>query len=70
MEEKGRSLKDHSSKILDQYLGHIPLRIMITVCNRAEEGCPTYLSMDTKLHGGFPDLVTFHDSEEEKLEMF
>jgi hypothetical protein len=42
----------------------------ITVCNRAEEVCPTYHSMDTKLHGGFPDLVTFHDSEEEKREMF
>lgn len=70
MEERGISLKNHASKHLDQYLGHIHFGITITVCDKAEETCPSYPSMGTRLFWPFPDPAVFKGSENEKLKAF
>ena len=45
MEEVGIDMSQHHSKNLDQYLGNVHFSITITVCDRAEEVCPTYPSL-------------------------
>jgi len=70
MEERGIQLTSHTSKNLDQYLGHVHFGITITVCDKAEKICPSYPSMGTRLYWPFPDPSTFEGTEEEKLEFF
>jgi len=70
MDERGIDLSMHTSKNLDQYLGQIHFGITITVCDRAEETCPSYPSMGTRLFWPFTDPAAFEGSEEEKLEIF
>ncbi|MBD3172761.1 arsenate reductase ArsC [Candidatus Bathyarchaeota archaeon] len=70
MDERGIDLSEHSSKHLDQYLGQKHFGITITVCAKAEETCPTYPSMGTRLFWPFPDPAAFEGTKEEKLEKF
>jgi arsenate reductase len=70
MEERGISLEAHESKLLNQYLGKLHFGITITVCDKAEEHCPSFPSMGSRLFWPFPDPAAFEGSEEEKLEEF
>ena len=70
MEEVGIDMSQHHSKNLDQYLGNVHFGITITVCDRAEEVCPTYPSLGTRLYWPFEDPAVFEGTEEEKLEKF
>jgi arsenate reductase (thioredoxin) len=70
MDERGIDLSRHSSKNLGQYLGHVYFGITITVCDKAEETCPTYLGMGTRLFWPFLDPAAFEGSDEEKLAKF
>ena len=70
MEERGIDLSGHSSKELDQYLGEMHFGVTITVCEKAEEVCPTFPGLGTRLYWPFPDPAAFTDSDEEKLEKF
>ena len=70
IEERGVDLSGHSSKNLDQYLGQIHFGITITVCDKAEEICPSYPSMGTRLFWPFPDPAAYEGSDEEKLDKF
>ena len=70
MEERGIDLSGHSSKHLDQYLGEMHFGVTITVCEKAEEVCPTFPGLGTRLYWPFPDPAAFTGSEEEKLEKF
>jgi hypothetical protein len=42
MRELGYDLGGQQTKLLSQYLGKIHFGIVITVCVKAEEACPTY----------------------------
>jgi arsenate reductase len=70
MEERGLPLTDHTSKLLEQYLGNTHFGITVTVCEKAEERCPSFPSMGTRLFWPFPDPVAFEGSEKEKLDIF
>ncbi len=70
MEERGIDLSGHSSKHLDQYLGEMHFGVTITVCEKAEEVCPTFPGLGTRLYWPFADPAAFTGSEEEKLEKF
>jgi arsenate reductase len=67
MEEKGYDLSDQYSKELSQYLGRVHFGIIITVCAKAEEMCPTMPGVGTRLYWPFDDPAEFQGSEEEKL---
>jgi len=70
MEELGIDMSGHQSKNLDQYLGETHFGVTITVCKRAEEVCPTYPSLGTRLYWPFEDPAAFEGTQEEKLEKY
>ena len=44
--------------------------VVITVCVKAEEKCPTFPGVGTKLYWPFEDPAAFTGSEEEKIQKF
>lgn len=71
MAERGLDLAGHESKDLRVYLGHVHFGVLITVCDHAEENCPTsFLGVGQHLHWSLQDPAAFVGSEEETLEKF
>jgi len=70
MEELGLDLKGHRSKGLTEFLGKDHFSYLITVCDRAEQKCPIFPGMGTRLHWSFEDPTEAPGTEQEKLEKF
>ncbi|MHA1375719.1 MAG: arsenate reductase ArsC, partial [Promethearchaeota archaeon] len=70
MEEIGYDLSSHYSKSLNQYLDKIHFKIVITVCQKAEEMCPIIPGVEIKLFWSFEDPASFEGTEKEKLIKF
>jgi arsenate reductase (thioredoxin) len=70
MNEKGISLEGQYSKPLTLYMGKEHFGYSITVCSDAEDKCPIFPGMGTRLHWPFEDPATFQGSDQEKLEKF
>ena len=70
MRELGYDLSGQHPKDLKQYLGKIHFGIVITVCVKAEEQCPTIPDVSTRLYWPFEDPAAFQGTEEEKLAKF
>ncbi|MBD3340521.1 MAG: arsenate reductase ArsC [Candidatus Lokiarchaeota archaeon] len=70
MEEVGISLENHTSKRLKNFLGKVHFGIVITVCEKAEELCPTIPGVSTRLYWPIGDPAAFEGSDEERLEKF
>lgn len=70
MEEAGYDLSDHFSKTLDRYLGKVHFGILITVCQEAEDQCPIFPSLGTKLYWNLEDPSKARGSEEEVLDIY
>ena len=70
MEETGYDMSGHRSKHLDEYIGEIDFNFLITVCGNADERCPYFPGMGTRLHWPFKDPAAFEGPEDEKIEQF
>ena len=70
MEEKGYDLREHRSKNLEEYIGKVEFDYLITVCGNADDRCPIFPGMGTRLHWPFEDPAVFTGSEEEKITLF
>ena len=70
MEELGIDMNDHSSDHLDKYKGEIDFDFLITVCGNADERCPYFPGMGTRLHWPFEDPAAFVGPEDETLAAF
>jgi arsenate reductase (thioredoxin) len=70
MKELGYDLSGQTPKMLKQYLGNVHFGIVITVCKKAEEICPTVPGVSKRLYWPFEDPAVFQGTEEEKLEKF
>jgi arsenate reductase len=70
MEETGYDMSQHSSKHLDEYMGKMNFDYLITVCGNADERCPYFPGMGTRLHWPFEDPAAFVGPDEEKLALF
>ncbi len=70
MNELGYDLSGQYSKDLSQYLGKIHFGIVITVCMKDQEACPTIPGVSTRLYWPFEDPAAFQGTEEEKLAKF
>jgi len=70
MEETGVEMSAHRSKHLDEYKGKIDFDFLITVCGNADERCPFFPGMGTRLHWPFEDPAAFEGLENEKLALF
>ena len=70
MEAAGIDMRVHRSKHLDEYMGKIDFDYLITVCGHADENCPFFPGMGTRLHWPFEDPAAFVGPEHEKLAVF
>ena len=70
MEETGFEMSEHRSKHLDEYIGKVDFDYLITVCGNADERCPAFPGMGTRLHWPFEDPAAFEGSEEAKIAFF
>ncbi len=71
MDEVGIDISNQTSKSLDTYLGKLSFQYLVTVCDDADQNCPTGLpGIDERMHWSFEDPARFKGTEEEKLAKF
>ncbi len=71
MDEIGIDLSGQRSKSLREYLGHTHFEYLITVCDHADQNCPTtFLGYGHRLHWSFEDPAAFTGSDEQILAKF
>jgi arsenate reductase (thioredoxin) len=69
MAEIGIDISQQESKTLDRFLGQ-PFDAVVTVCNDANEACPTFYGAKKRLHWSFPDPSKATGTEEEQLAIY
>jgi arsenate reductase len=71
MAEMGIGLEGHRSKHVREYLGRLPVRIVIIVCREAERACPcAWPGVFTRLFWDFQDPAACRGTEAERLALF
>ncbi len=71
MEEVGLELGEQRPKNVSEYLGRVHFGYVITVCDWAEQNCPTtFMGISKRLHWALEDPLKFHGSEAETLAKF
>jgi arsenate reductase (thioredoxin) len=70
MEEAGIDMSTHRSKHLDEYIGKTDFDYLITVCGNADERCPFFPGMGTRLYWPFEDPAAHVGPNSEKLAAF
>jgi len=70
MEEVGLDLEGHAAKGVDEFFNKMYFGILITVCEKAEEKCPTFPGLGERHYWPVEDPVAVEGSEEEKLDAF
>jgi arsenate reductase len=71
MAEVGLDLSKYRSKGIEEYLGKLLIPTLITLCDDAEERCPTaWPGATTRLHWSFEDPTTAQGTPEKKLAKF
>jgi arsenate reductase len=70
MAEKGYDLAGQRSKDVFEFLGETHFGTIITVCSNAEERCPIFPGIATRLYWPFDDPAAADGSDEEKLAAF
>ena len=71
MQEVGINLSGQHSKHVKEYMGKVHFGYLITMCDEAEESCPTtFPGIARRLHWSFEDPSAFTGSEDEKLAKF
>jgi arsenate reductase len=70
MEETGYDMSEHRSKHIDEYIGNTNFDYLITVCGNADERCPYFPGMGTRIHWPFEDPAAFTGPEDQKLALF
>ena len=69
MGELGVDIAGQTSKTLDRFLGE-RWEYVVTVCDSANESCPVFPQVATRLHWSFDDPSAVRGSEEERLAEF
>ena len=70
MKEIGIDISKQKSKDLKKYLGKKHFGFLITVCSKAEEECPVFPDISTRLYWPFDDPRAAEGSEDEILNKF
>ena len=70
MEEVNIDLSDQESKKIKQFLGKKHFGFLITVCRNAEQNCPTFPDVSTRLFWDIEDPRAFEGTRKEKLIKF
>jgi len=69
MAEVGLDISQQESKTLERYLSQ-PWDYVITVCDEANEACPTFPGGRERLHWSFPDPSKATGTEEQQLAVY
>ncbi|NND99828.1 MAG: arsenate reductase ArsC [Pirellulaceae bacterium] len=69
MKELGEDLSQARSKHLDEFLNE-PIDLVVTVCDNAEQACPTFPNAQQTLHWPFEDPADAEGTDEEKKVVF
>ncbi len=69
MKEIGIDISSHRSKSMNEFLNQ-PVETVITVCDNADQACPTYPGQLNRHHWGFYDPAHATGTDEEKLAVF
>ena len=69
MAELGVDISAQESETLERYLGET-LDLVVTVCDDANESCPTFPGARERLHWSFPDPSKAAGGYEERLRVF
>ncbi len=71
MDEAGIDVSGQASKSVNEYLGKVQFRYVITVCDDADKNCPLiWFEGSTRMHWSFEDPAKTVGTEEEKLAKF
>lgn len=71
MEEIGIDISGQKSKGIETYLGKMPFRYLITVCDDADQNCPTFgPGVEVRMHWSFEDPARLEGTEEQRLAKF
>jgi arsenate reductase len=71
MKEVGIDLSRQYSKHVKEYMGKVHFAYLITVCDEAEEKCPTtFPGFGKRIHWPIEDPAAFVGSDDEKLAKF
>jgi arsenate reductase len=70
MEEVGLDLDGQFAKGVDLFFNKVYFGILVTVCEKAEEKCPTFPGLGERHHWPIKDPVAVSGTEEEKLQAF
>lgn len=71
MDEVGIDISTQKSKGIKTYLGMTRFQFLITVCDDADENCPTvWPGVNARMHWSFEDPARFEGTEEQKLTKF
>ncbi|MEI6233788.1 MAG: arsenate reductase ArsC [Planctomycetota bacterium] len=71
MAEVGVDMSGHRSKHLNEYLGHVFMHTLITVCGNADSSCPTsWPGVHERLFWPFEDPAAATGTHEERLAKF
>lgn len=71
MSEAGIDISGQVSKGIETYLGKTLFQYLITVCDDAEQNCPTvWPGVNQRMHWSFEDPARFEGTEGEKLARF
>ncbi|MBI4433048.1 MAG: arsenate reductase ArsC [Candidatus Omnitrophica bacterium] len=69
MKEIGIDISNYRSKHVKEFLGQ-HFHIIITVCDKANESCPTFPGVSKRLHWSFADPPHTREANEEVLDEF
>jgi len=71
MSEVGIDISNQTSKGIEAYLGKTLFQYLITVCDHADQNCPTvWPGVNTRLHWSFEDPARLEGTEQERVAKF
>jgi arsenate reductase len=71
MQEAGIDISNQASKGIETYFGTTLFQFLITVCDDADQNCPTgWPGVHKRMHWSFEDPARIEGTEEEKLAKF
>ena len=69
MRELGIDISGHRSKSVEEFTGQ-HFDYVITVCDNAQESCPVFPALTTRIHWSIEDPAAVQGSEEQRFEAF
>jgi arsenate reductase len=69
MQERGIDISGQTSKTLDRFLNE-PFQYVITVCDQANEACPSFPHARQRLHWSLPDPSAAQGDDAARLAVF